>query len=78
MKEYVGKQVKAMFKPHLLNETTLRPEVKSHIGEIYTFTYMWLQDEKDPYPNVWALQASIGSGLHYWVPKFDLEILEEL
>lgn len=78
MKKYVGKQIKAMFKPHPLSEKTLRPEVWKHAGEIYTFTYSWLQDDKDPYPNVWALQANVNSGLDYWVPEFDLEILEEL
>lgn len=78
MKKYVGKQVKAMFKPHPMYKSTLRPEVLACIGEIYTFTYSWLQNEGDPYPDIWALIAEHGSNLSYWVPEFDLEILEEL
>jgi hypothetical protein len=49
-------------------------EALKYIGKELIFQYVWMMDEDDPWPGVWALmpvEVSFG-----WVPEFDLQIIQ--
>ena len=60
---------KAVFEPE--KQDDLRPEIKKFIGQTLEFSYAWMMDEDDMFPNE-AAYSCHADGFHYWVPEHDI------
>lgn len=70
------RKVRAVFEPHPDHVCTLREEVKGFIGKEYLFQYVWIMEENEQFPGMWAMMPRDPEmKFVHWVPEFDLKIL---